>query len=83
MYSSYPPINLNSDFFLINIQAMHFPFLYPDLLFITIGAYKYTQHYLPNFVWFDTINNTKIKKGDIIMGIAVLFLLYMAWHSGQ
>ena len=62
---------------------MRFPFLYPDQLFVTIGAYKYTQHYLPNYILFDTINNIKKKKGDIIMEIAIVFLLFMSWWSTQ
>ena len=28
-------------------------------------------------------NNIKEKKGDIIMEIAIVFLLYMAWWSTQ
>ena len=48
--AKYPPINENSDFFLIDIQAMYFSFLNSDLFFVTIGAYKYTQHYLPNYI---------------------------------
>jgi hypothetical protein len=63
--------------------SLHFNLTSHDLLLATIATYKYTHKYLHNFIRFDIINNIKEKKGDIIMEIAIVFLLYMAWWSTQ